>query len=144
MSEFHGKTHSSTYQSWGCMIQRCTNKKHLNYKDYGGRGITICEKWLTFSGFYEDMGDRPEGTSLDRKDNEKGYCKDNCRWLSQKEQSNNTRANVRITFNGETLTVSQRAEKTGIKRGTLNNRLFRGKWPLELALNPVLRKGIRF
>ena len=143
MFNTHNRSYSSTYISWGCMIQRCTNKKHRNYSSYGGRGITVCADWMDFENFYRDMGDRPNGMSLERKDNNGNYCKENCCWTTQKEQSNNTRTNVKITFNGETKTISQWAEATGIKRGTLNNRLFRGNWPLDKAFNPELRRGVK-
>jgi len=90
----HNKWGSREYNSWGNMIQRCTNKNHNNYKLYGGRGITVCDRWLeSFENFYEDMGLRPKGTSLDRKDNDGNYCKENCKWSTQKEQCNNTRRN---------------------------------------------------
>ena len=73
------------------MIQRCTDPNHKYYSNYGGRGITIDPRWLTFENFYEDMGERPQGTSLDRENNDLGYFKDNCRWATRTEQANNRR-----------------------------------------------------
>jgi len=80
------------------MIQRCTNPKCRRYKDYGGRGITVCTRWLKFENFYADMGECPPGMTLERKDNNKGYYKANCRWATNKEQGNNKRNNRLLTY----------------------------------------------
>jgi hypothetical protein len=91
---FHGESNNLTYKSWGNMIQRCTNKKHINYPNYGGRGITVCDSWLNYQNFVADMGQRPNAKmSLDRIDNDKGYSKDNCKWSTQTEQTRNRRLN---------------------------------------------------
>ncbi len=84
-------TVSPTYSVWRSMIQRCTNTKVNSYKLYGGRGITVCERWSDFSNFVADMGERPPGLSLDRRDNDKGYSKANCRWATAAEQTANRR-----------------------------------------------------
>lgn len=73
------------------MIQRCANPKNIAYPYYGGRGITVCARWQSFPNFLEDMGERPPGTTIDRRDNEKGYSKDNCRWATRQEQDGNKR-----------------------------------------------------
>jgi hypothetical protein len=81
-----------TYYSWKHMIERCTNKNHRQYKDYGGRGISVCQRWRdSFSDFVTDMGRKPEGTTLDRKNNDAGYYKGNCKWATGKEQAKNRR-----------------------------------------------------
>jgi hypothetical protein len=91
-SRTHGMYGTRTYRTWNMMKQRCTNPGNTSYKSYGGRGIKICDKWLTsFEDFHKDMGDRPEGMSLDRVDNNGGYCKENCKWSTPKEQASNRR-----------------------------------------------------
>jgi hypothetical protein len=83
---------AKTYRAWCHMKSRCYNIADISYKDYGARGITVCEDWQQFENFLVDMGEAPQGTSLDRKDNNLGYCKENCRWATPIEQSNNRRA----------------------------------------------------
>jgi hypothetical protein len=84
---------SPTYMSWAHMKHRCRAKTGKHYKDYVLRGITVCERWNKFENFLEDMGERPEGCTLDRVDNDKGYFKNNCRWATRKEQFHNSRLN---------------------------------------------------
>jgi len=86
------KVTSPTYNTWHGMMNRCSNPKATGYKNYGGRGITVCEKWLDFRGFLKDMGEKPSGLTLDRIDNDKGYYKENCRWETWKNQHTNKRA----------------------------------------------------
>jgi len=88
----HGHYNSPTYKSWGSMIQRCTNSKATRYKDYGGRGITVCDHWRDFKNFLADMGERPVGLTLERLDNNKGYSLDNCKWATYFEQCHNRRS----------------------------------------------------
>ncbi len=79
------------YVAWFNMKQRCLNPRHPQYKDYGGRGITVCEQWLTFENFAADMGPKPPSLTLDRADNSLGYSRSNCRWASRREQRINSR-----------------------------------------------------
>ena len=128
---------TKTYHIWIGMKARCLNKNSTGYKNWGGRGIIICNRWLGkdgFINFYKDMGKRPENKTLDRKNNNKGYYKGNCRWITQKEQMNNTRINYFLTYSGKTKTVSQWAEKLKINKSTLFSRL-RRNWTTKRALN---------
>ena len=110
------------------MLTRCTNPKATAYARYGGAGIGVCEAWHSFEAFLEDMGPRPDGTSLDRINGEEGYSKGNCRWATTKTQNCNTRANVFLTALGRTQTVSEWAEQLGMKYITLYRRVYHSGW----------------
>lgn len=133
----HYMGNSPTYRSWRGLRDRCKKKGHHNYKLYGGRGITYDPRWNNFREFLKDMGERPEGMTLDRIDVNGNYCKDNCKWSTPKEQGNNTRFNVFLEYNGERLTVMQWADKLGINWATIDGRLRRG-WSVERALTEVV------
>jgi hypothetical protein len=123
----HGMYGTPVYNTWIKMVQRCTDAGFRDYAHYGGRGITVCKRWLTFANFYKDMGDKPSPAhSLDRINNNSGYRKGNCRWATQKEQANNTRSNLVFRFRGKKLTLQQVADSTGIVRSKLVSRLKRG------------------
>jgi len=93
-----GVGRSKTYTVWAAMLQRCVNPKDKNYKNYGGRGITVCKRWLKFENFLADMGEPLAGLSIDRKNNERGYTPSNCYWATREEQSFNKRNTVRVVF----------------------------------------------
>jgi hypothetical protein len=90
----HGMHKTPTYRSWADMLNRCENPRHKSYKDYGGRGIKVCNRWTWFLNFLNDMGIKPEGKSLDRIDNDGNYEPSNCRWATPKEQSHNRRNSI--------------------------------------------------
>lgn len=87
----HGLAGTKIYNIWADMVARCTRPSHAKFADYGGRGITVCERWKTFENFYADMGERPRGHSLDRHDNDAGYSAENCSWATFREQRHNRR-----------------------------------------------------
>ena len=91
----HGLSSTKQYKAWAGIIQRCTNPKNHKWHRYGGRGITVCDRWRTYDNFLSDMGERPAGLSVDRIDNDGNYEPANCRWSTPKEQSNNTSFNVK-------------------------------------------------
>lgn len=136
----HGMYRSPTYSSWKNMVRRCTTLSTSNAKDYIGRGIQVCERWRVFENFLNDMGERPPNTSLDRIDNNKNYSSDNCRWATKIQQDNNKRTNLMITYQGETLSLSQWSRLLSIHPRTLCNRYHRaGERPPRL-FRPVTKK----
>jgi hypothetical protein len=120
--------------SYSNMLQRCYNPKACGFEYYGERGIKVCDRWRdNFYNFYQDMGPRPKGTTLDRKNVNGDYEPRNCRWATYEEQANNKRDNTILTYNGISLNVTQWALKIGIKVNTLECRIIRN-WPVEEAL----------
>ncbi len=128
----HSMRRTKIYNVWAGMIARCTNPNHIGYHNYGGRGITVCKTWFKFENFYSDMGEA-NGLTLDRKNNEKGYSKINCEWVSRKTQGNNRRGNRLITFNGKTQTLTQWADELTIPHSRLQGRQRLG-WTIERML----------
>lgn len=123
-----------TYQTWDSMVQRCSNPKATGFAHYGGRGITVSKRWLLFDNFLADMGDRPLGKSLERKNSERGYTRSNCMWATQLEQMQNTRRTHKFRWRGRTWTLTELSTTYGVNRSTLLYRLVRAKWPMEKAL----------
>jgi hypothetical protein len=115
-----------TYECWNGMIKRCFNTKSKDYPNYGGRGITVCEQWMSFENFLADMGEKPRGLFIERKENDKGYSPDNCVWATRTEQNRNTRATRWLTHGGRTQSLAAWAEESGIRPGTISGRLARG------------------
>lgn len=122
------------------MLARCYNPNNHAYSDYGGRGIVVDESWHTFENFYTDMGVAPEGLSLDRINNNKGYSKENCRWATPKEQGNNKRFNVIIEYEGRVQNITQWAEELGVPRTRLYDQICRNKREPKMVLNKLLGK----
>ena len=125
------------YGTWALMIVRCTVPGADGFKNYGGRGIKVCERWLnSFEAFRDDVGERPPGYTLDRIDPNGNYEPSNCRWASKSEQSRNTRRARFTTIDGVRYHVSELSEKYGIPTRTLAYRISAG-WPVEKLLNPA-------
>ncbi len=127
--------HTAEHRAWSNLIQRCTNETLPCYANYGGRGITVCERWrMSFLAFYEDMGRKPSRShSIDRIDNNGNYEPSNCRWATPRQQVLNSRKARYLTHNGETLCITDWALRTGIKRLTIAARLNHG-WSIDEAL----------
>lgn len=122
------------YAIWIAMKQRCGNPRHAEFHNYGARGVSVCLEWqLSFESFLADMGSKPEGMSLDRINNSLGYSKQNCCWRTIAQQNRNKRDNHLLTFGGETMCLTDWADRLGIHHQTLRNRLKRG-WATEEAL----------
>ena len=131
------------YQTWSAMLGRCYNMKNPAFKKYGGRGITVCDRWRhSISNFISDMGEKPKGTSLERIDNDGPYSPDNCKWATAMEQAQNRRSSSLLTFKGRTLPVMQWSREIGIKRTTIEMRLLNG-WSIEKALSTPVRSRLK-
>lgn len=133
---------TKTYNVWAGMRKRCMNRKHSDFPLYGGRGISICERWKGvngFANFLADMGEVPVGMSLDRIDNNGDYCPENCRWADQKTQQRNRRSNRAVTIDGRTLIVTDWAKEFNIKVHTVWSRIRKG-WDVHLALTTPCKK----
>lgn len=131
---------SPAYMTYRAMKVRCLNPSAAYYEDYGGRGIKICDRWLdSFENFLEDMGERPPGLSLDRRDNNGNYCKENCKWSTRTEQNNNKRSNRNMTVGGVTLSVAQWAKKTGLSEEMIRKRLNLYGWSPERIISTPSR-----
>jgi hypothetical protein len=132
----HGlsKIQKREYRSWKDMRARCNNPNNHDFKDYGGRGIKVCERWNDFSLFFEDMGERPKGLTLDRIDVDKGYNKENCRWADHLTQANNKRNNRLISIDGVKKTLSQWCRIYGVEISKVRYRLKQG-WEIKKAFD---------
>jgi len=121
----HGYYETSIYGTWCNMRGRCNNPTDKAFPNYGGRGITVCDRWNKFKNFYADMGERPEGLTLERKDNNKGYSPGNCCWTTRASQNRNKRNSLLITHAGLTLCAKDWSDRLGIHYQTLYSRLKR-------------------
>ena len=137
----HGMSNTRLYRIWSLMKERCYNSKRKEYKDYGGRGISVCKEWMDSKIFIEwalNNGYSDELT-IDRIDNNKNYCPDNCRWISKAEQMNNKRSCHYITYNGETKTITQWAKDNNLTYAQLRKRLFNLNWDFETAITTPIK-----
>lgn len=135
----HGKSRTRVYTAYWNMINRCYYKALKGFKYWGGKGIRVCSRWLEpngvgFMNFYADMGDPPDGLSLERKLRLGHYCPENCEWATVEVQNNNKESNIQTVFNGVSRNTTQWSRIKGIKRTTLWQRLYRYSWEAERAL----------
>lgn len=140
----HGFAGSFIYKIYDMMMDRCINPKNKQYKDYGGRGITICERWANkengLQNFLKDIGEIPKGLTLDRTNNDGNYEPNNWRLATRKQQNRNKRNNRLITYKNKTQCLAEWAEEYNLKYMTLYNRIYRSNWPIEKALTVPVKK----
>jgi len=130
----HGRSYTKEYKQWDSMKQRCLNPSHEFFDEYGGRGIKVCDSWLeSFENFFADMGECPEGLTLDRIENDGNYEPGNCRWVSQGEQNRNKRGVVIMAFGDDQMCLAEWARRIGMHEDTLRRRIKTG-WTVEEAL----------
>lgn len=138
----HGSTGTRTYESWRSMKRRCGNKNDPMYYLYGGKGITVCERWSCFENFMQDMGERPKNKSIDRIDNNKGYYPENCQWATCREQAlnRNTTKHKSIEYCGQVKPLSVWADELKIKASVLYARIIRMEWSVEKAFTQPVKR----
>lgn len=138
----HGSTKTKEYRAWAAMRARCTKETHKSYASYGGRGITVCDRWSdSFENFIADMGLAPsKGFSLDRIDNDKGYSPDNCRWATRVVQASNTRTNKYVEIGADRLSIAEAVRKYGMaKYSAVLERIKAGMDPISAIMTPPIR-----
>ena len=142
----HGMSKTKLYYIWRDMIERCESKKSKSYKDYGYRGIGICEEWRRdFIHFYNwsVASGYQEGLTIDRIDFNKGYCPENCRWITKGEQAKNRRMNYKIEYNGEIKTLQELCDELKLNYKRVHNRINKLGWSLERAINTPVQESKR-
>lgn len=130
----HGMSNTRLFNIWDGMRSRCANPRAINFANYGGRGIKVCDRWQKFENFFADMGHPPQGCTLERSDNDGDYTPENCTWATRQQQARNRRNNRLLTHGGETLCSEAWAQRLGISRAGLMRRIDILKWPLDRAL----------
>lgn len=134
----HGLYKHPVRRTWNNMIQRCTNPNNSSWEDYGGRGITVCDRWREFQNFIDDMGVPEKGLTIERKDVNGSYCIENCEWVPASQQARNTRRNKSVEWNGKTQCLAQWGEELGMDARILGQRI-RSGWPVEKALTTPIQ-----
>lgn len=129
----HGKR-SKTASAWSCMMSRCYREKDKSFRHYGGRGISVCDRWHKFENFLEDMGIAKPGLSIDRINVNGNYEPSNCRWATQLQQVRNLRNNIVVSYNGKEMCFSELCEITGVNYATALSRYKKG-YPIEIVIN---------
>lgn len=138
----HGMVNTPTYRTWREMKSRCYNKNYPEYHRYGGRGIYVCERWKnSFENFFEDMGERPSGTSIDRIDVNGNYEPSNCRWADTETQSNNKRSNIYIEYNGVTKTLGQWCKYYNMNYNTVRHVYHLNRYTFDEIVNIYKNNG---
>lgn len=132
------------YWIWADMLSRCRNQNHKHFADYGGRGITVCDAWLSYTAFKADMGSPPAGMTLDRRDNDAGYSPENCRWATRQEQNSNRRNCIIVTCDGEQVTLKEACRRKGLPYRAIVKRVQDRNWPLAQALSTPVGSGKQF
>ena len=130
----HGYSGTRIYYSWGGMIQRCSNPNNRNYGQYGAKGIKVCPRWLKFENFLADMGERPAGTTLDRRDGNKDYTPNNCRWSTIEQQARNKKNNIFVNVNNAVMCIADASRLLGISFGAVTYRVQKGH--IKIAIRP--------
>lgn len=139
----HGKSKDRLFKVWWAMKERCQYEKNKEWKRYGGRGISVCERWdKSFENFLLDMGPCPPSYQLDRINNDGNYEPGNCRWVTPKMNANNRRSNRLLTHNGETACISEWSKRTGIPYQNITARLGKG-WTVEKTLTQPVRRMVK-
>lgn len=132
----HGMSKTRIHRIWRGMMNRCYNKNDQVYKRYGARGITVCERWHTFENFLADMGEPPDGLTIDRVDNDGSYEPSNCEWATDLQQSNNRGCVIRLTVGDQTKTIRAWSDETGLAPGTIASRIRLG-WSPDRCILPL-------
>ncbi len=130
----HGMSGTKTHKVWIAMRRRCNEENHQDYPYYGGRGIQVCDRWMRFENFFEDMGRCPRGSTIERKDVDGDYEPSNCEWATRTSQMNNTRRNHRLTYEGRTMTMAEWSREVGMSYTKLRARINTLHWPVGKAL----------
>lgn len=135
---------SRTYRSWYAMKNRCYNPNQHNYASYGGRGIKVCDRWLeSFDNFLADMGERPEGKTLDRREADKDYTPENCKWSTGEEQAANRQDSIRVFYEGKTMPLASLADLLNLDRKTLRYHFKDRGLPLDVAIEKARKTKAR-
>lgn len=143
VKESHGMHSSPEYGIWCHIKERCNNSNNKHYHNYGQRGIKVCDRWQkSFLAFYEDMGKRPIGMTLERINNNGNYESSNCKWATRKEQGNNTRRNVILIYKGRSQNVTQWCTQLGIRQQTMFGRIKRGWSTEKIITTKVIKKQV--
>jgi hypothetical protein len=137
----HGESGTRLHNIWSLMLSRCRNKNRKDYKNYGGRGISVCFEWYEYKRFkdWAILNGYEKKLTIERIDNNGNYCPGNCKFATMKEQANNRRNNKLLNHNGITLTIAQWSERLGFKSYIIDNRIRRG-WTTERALSMPVRR----